>query len=88
MFIMVLIRVIQFIGSALLLLVLASVILSYVLPPYNSIRVMVDRIVDPLLRPIRRVVPPFGMLDFSPVVLLILVQVVQSLLISILSRFL
>jgi YggT family protein len=88
MFIMVLIRVIQFIGSALLLLVLASVILSYVLPPYNSIRVMMDRIVDPLLRPIRRVVPPFGMLDFSPVVLLILVQVVQSLLISILSRFL
>jgi uncharacterized protein YggT (Ycf19 family) len=38
-----------------------------------------------MLAPIRRILPPVGMLDFSPFVLLILVQVVGSLLIRLLS---
>lgn len=73
-------------GSALLLIVLASVLLSYFLPPYNSIRRFLDRIVEPLLRPIRRVVPPLGMIDFSPVILMILIQVLESLVVMVLVR--
>jgi len=38
--------------------------------------------VYPLLAPIRSVLPPIGMLDFSPFVLLILVQVLGALLIQ------
>jgi YggT family protein len=33
-------------------------------------------LVDPLLRPIRRVLPPLGGLDLSPLVLLVVAQVV------------
>lgn len=85
MLISILINVIQTLSTVLLLAVLASVLLSYFLPPYNNFRVFLDRIVNPLLVPIRRVVPPLGMIDFSPVVLIILIQVVEWILISILS---
>ena len=39
-----------------------------------------ERITAPLYRPIRKVLPDFGGIDFSPLVLLILIQVLQMLL--------
>ena len=39
-----------------------------------------DRLTEPLYRPIRRVLPDFGGLDFSPLVVLILIWVLQRLL--------
>ena len=66
------------------LLVIVKVILSYILAPYHPIRETVDRIVNPLLDPIRRVMPATGMIDFSPLVLLLLVQILRSLLVSVL----
>lgn len=81
----VLIALIQALGSILFIVVIVSVVLSYFMSPYHPIRSSLDRIVEPMLRPIRRVVPPLGMIDFSPLVLIILIQVIQTLLISILA---
>ena len=39
-----------------------------------------DRITAPLYRPIRRILPDFGGIDFSPLVILILIQVLKKLL--------
>ena len=39
-----------------------------------------DRITEPLYRPIRRLMPDFGGIDFSPLVVLLLVYVVRILL--------
>jgi YggT family protein len=39
-----------------------------------------DRITEPLYRPIRRVLPDFGGIDFSPLVVLLLIAVVRILL--------
>lgn len=39
-----------------------------------------DRLTAPLYRPIRRVMPDFGGIDFSPLVLLILIQILRMLL--------
>ena len=39
-----------------------------------------DRITEPLYRPIRRVLPDFGGIDFSPIVVLLLIHVVRILL--------
>ena len=39
-----------------------------------------DRITEPLYRPIRKIMPDFGGIDFSPLVVLLLIQVVQILL--------
>lgn len=46
-----------------------------------------DRITEPLYRPIRRVLPDFGGIDFSPLVLLLLIAVVSILLRSILLGY-
>ena len=79
-----------FIGDlafVLTLLILASVILSYFMPPYHPVRETVDRFVNPMLNPIRRVVPPIAMFDFSPLILIVLIDVVARILSSILFFF-
>ena len=39
-----------------------------------------DRITAPFYRPIRRLMPDFGGIDFSPLVLLVLIQILRMLL--------
>jgi len=75
-------QVINTIAQVYVWIVIASILLSYFLDPYHPVRQGVDNLVRPLLDPIRKVVPPVGMLDFSPLVLIILIQVVSRLLIS------
>ena len=81
----ILILIINALSQILVLLVFVSVILSYFVDPYHPLRRGVDNIVEPMLAPIRRIVPLAGMLDFSPLVLILLIQVGARLLIAILS---
>lgn len=76
----ILITLIGALQQILILLVILSVILSYFLDPYHPLRRGLDRIVEPMLSPLRRVIPLVGMLDFSPLVLIILIQIIGSLL--------
>jgi YggT family protein len=39
-----------------------------------------DKITEPIYRPIRKILPDFGGIDFSPLVALILIIIVQMLL--------
>lgn len=41
-----------------------------------------DQITEPLYRPIRRVLPDFGQLDFSPMVVLILIRIAGIILVN------
>ena len=59
-------------------IVIVASILSFFLPPYHPVREALDRIVDPFLDPIRRVVPMVGTLDFSPLVLILAVGFIVS----------
>ncbi|HEY9089192.1 MAG TPA: YggT family protein [Anaerolineaceae bacterium] len=77
----ILISVIYWAGQILFYLVIAEVILSYFMSPFHPVRQFINRIVGPLLTPIRRVLPTFGGLDFSPFLLMIIVQLVQNILI-------
>jgi len=70
----ILILVVSTLSQILVLLVFASIILSYFMDPYHPIRRGIDNIVEPMLAPIRRIVPLVGMLDFSPLVLILLIQ--------------
>jgi len=80
-----LISAVQLICLVLTLIVLADVIVSFFLNPYHPIRRWLDSVVEPMLAPIRRVLPAIGPLDFSPLVLLILIQLVQDLLVRVLQ---
>lgn len=74
---------IDFLANFLTILILLSVILSWFMSPYHPLRAAIDRIVDPMLNPIRRVVPPAGMFDFSPLILMILIEFLARVLIRI-----
>ena len=79
-----LVRVINILSQFFILLVIVKIILSYFMDPYHPVRRTIDSLVEPFLAPIRRVVPLIGMFDFSPLVLIILVQILSSVLISLL----
>ena len=49
--------------------------------------VALDRITAPLYRPIRRILPDFGGIDFSPLVILILIQVIKRLLSGVVTQY-
>jgi len=79
-----LINAIQLAGFILTLVVLIDVVLSFFMSPFAPMRRTLDSLVDPMLAPIRRVVPPVGMFDFSPLVLIILIQIIEEILVRVL----
>ncbi len=71
-----------------LFVVIAAVVVSWliafgVLNTYNPLaRQLVqalDALTEPVFRQIRRIIPPIGGLDLSPLIVLILLRVIQSL---------
>jgi YggT family protein len=63
------------------LVVLLAVIMSWLrLRRLNWLAMIVYRLTEPALAPIRRALPPTGGLDLSPMVLLIALQFVKRLL--------
>lgn len=84
----ILIQIIGTLSQLLVLLVIVSAILSFFMDPYHPVRRGVDTIVQPMLNPIRRIVPLVGMLDFSPLVLILLIQFAARIIISFLATLL
>jgi YggT family protein len=76
----ILIVLIQTIARLFIYVVIASSLLSFFLSPYHPVREALDRIVAPLLEPIRRIMPSAGGLDFSPLILIIFVELISRLL--------
>ncbi|MDP4529646.1 YggT family protein [Alkalimonas delamerensis] len=62
-------------------------ILSWFSQGRNPIEQVLHQLTDPLLRPIRRVIPPMGGLDLSVLVALIALQFIQILLADVLRGF-
>ncbi len=78
----ILIILINTVQQILVVLVIVSILLSYFMDPYHPIRRGVDNIVQPMLAPIRSVVPLVGMFDFSPLILILLLQFAGRILIA------
>jgi YggT family protein len=80
-----LIRAINFFFLLLTFLIIIKVFLSYFMDPYHPVRLWFDRVINPMLRPIQRIIPPIGGLDISPIVLILVIQLLGRLLTSLLS---
>ena len=76
---------IRAIFELLIWIVIISSILSFFVSPYHPIREALDRIVAPLLNPIRNLIPPAGGLDFSPLILILLLNLIERMLILLIS---
>jgi YggT family protein len=67
--------------EALMLLILVSSVLSWVRPdPRNPLVRLLNAVVEPILLPIRSLVPPAGPLDLSPLVAMLILWFLQHIL--------
>ena len=80
-----LIYLVNLAATVLELLVVAEAVLSFFLSPLHPVRQTLGRIVNPLLAPIQRVVPPLGGFDISPIILILLIEVSRGVLIHLLQ---
>ena len=79
---------IDWLFRALTLAILGRVIMSWVtmFAPTSSVVQTINEILhqmtEPVLGPLRRVIPPLGMFDLTPMIALILLMVIRNILIS------
>ena len=80
----------QFIGllfNALIFAIIARALLSWVnLGPSNPLVRILNDVTEPILAPLRRVVPTIGMIDITPIAAILLLQVVEQVLIEVVLR--
>ena len=61
------------------LAIIFRAILSWFSPrPTNILVVILNKVTEPLLAPLRRIIPRTGMFDFTPLVAIILLQLIAS----------
>lgn len=62
--------------------IITTMVVSFISDPppvLVSITQILIQVTEPILAPIRRVLPTFGMLDFSPLVAILLLSLIQAL---------
>ncbi|WP_280567609.1 YggT family protein [Chromohalobacter sp. 296-RDG] len=63
------------------------IILSWVAPQASHPgAILVHQVVEPIMAPVRKVIPPLGMIDLSPIVVFIAINLVDSLVVGALAR--
>lgn len=64
------------------LIIIADVVLTWFMRPDHPMRSTLDSIVNPMLEPIRRMLPQNVRIDISPMILIIIIELVQVILIG------
>ena len=77
-------RPIAFVGSLIFgalavysLLIFMRIVVSWGASPHNRLLHFLIRVTEPVLGPFRRVIPPLGMFDISPIIVLLLLDLLQ-----------
>ena len=75
---------IDYVAQFLFMAIFARVILSWFpqIRPNNPLVRITWAVTEPILAPIRRIVPTFGMFDFTPLIALTIIYVVQQILLA------
>ena len=71
------VNIIRILCDVLTIVILLRVIVSWYSPrPTNMLVVILYRLTEPFLAPLRRIIPRVGRFDFTPMVALILIRVI------------
>ena len=66
---------------------LITVIASWVAPnSYNPVLILINQILEPAMKPIRKIMPDLGGIDISPIIMFLLIQVLEILLVKSLAQ--
>ena len=72
---------IQLLCQVLTMAILLRIVVSWFSPgPTNVLTRMLYQITDPILVPLRRIIPRVGMIDFTPLVAVVILQLIAYLL--------
>jgi YggT family protein len=82
-------QIINWIFNIIIILVFARVIISWVRidpyhPTWGKIVQLIYQLTEPMLAPIRRAIPSMGMMDWSPMILMIGIWLLRQVVVSIL----
>ncbi len=78
-----LVSLVSLVFNILTILIIARALYSWIDPSMRSpIGRILIRVTEPIIGPIRRSIPSLGMIDISPIIALLLMQVVRRLLIG------
>lgn len=67
--------------------IIVRALMSFFNPsPGNRLIKLLDDITEPMLAPLRRIVPRIGMLDITPIVAILLLSVIQNVVLSVILR--
>lgn len=81
-----LVSFIQILFIALNIAILARILLTWIpIDPFHPIVRILNQITEPILGPARRIIPPIGGIDFSPIIVLFLLSIVERLLLNFLG---
>ncbi|MDQ6999741.1 MAG: YggT family protein [Mariprofundus sp.] len=70
-----------------MIVIIARAVLSWVSPdPYNQIVRIINQLSEPLLFPVRKRVPYISGIDFSPLIVLLVIMFLDNFLVSSLNR--
>lgn len=70
-------------------IIIARAIISWVNPyPYHPLVRFLYKVTEPVLAPVRRIIPPIGGIDISPIIIIFIIFVIQNLLHRLLIRIL
>jgi YggT family protein len=62
-------------------IIIARAIISWVNPsPYHPLVRFLYKVTEPVLAPLRKIIPPLGGIDISPVIVIFIIFVIQNLL--------
>ncbi len=61
-----------------LLIVIRAILSWFPVDPANALVQLLNQLTEPILAPLRAVLPRFGMIDLSPLVAIVLLQVIGA----------
>jgi YggT family protein len=83
---MVLVQLVQTLFEIYTFILLARVLMTWFqVDSYNPLVRVLFQLTEPLLAPIRRLLPPTGMMDFSPIVAFIVITVAERIVVALLA---
>ena len=73
--------------SVLTFIVIIYTFLRFFMDPFHPVLHVLSQVIEPLLVPVRKRMPPTGGLDFSPLILIIGLQLLGYLIVALLRSF-
>ena len=78
-----LVSLISLVVTLISILLIANALISFApLEPWHPVRRTLNQLAEPILRPFRNILPPTGAIDFSPMLALIVIQILGQILIA------